>query len=311
MFRSASLVVVAAVALVAGCSSSGDPAESGSGDAVVASTSVPTTDLSADAGDAAAPSTAAPTTTIAPVEPQVVTVDVRVPAHAIDASVSVDAEVDGDPFDDDFATCSAYRSVAGAYAVGVGGPDADLPWVSIVSAARIDGAGEVAADVRVDLPDGSEIDAAGTMTLDADLASGTFTATAADGAVVEGDFDCAGSERPPVTMAATDEGAIEVVALIDRDGHERVVTAATLDADDADCPADPTSVVVRVDGDATLGAISMFEIDQTDGAAVMRLRVGATIYEFDDVVLDLDDAERVGTFIAADDVAVVGAFSCT
>lgn len=312
MFRFASVVGVATiVAFAAGCSSSGE-----SGTASASETSLVTDapegadgGTGNDTGDAAAPSTAAPTT-VAPDDPKVVTVEVRMPDQGVDATVSVDAEVDGDPFDDAFATCSAYRSVAGAYAVGVGGPDAELPWVSLVSAARIEGAGDVPVDVRVDLPDGSEIDAVGTMTLAADLASGTFSADTADGAAVEGSFDCAGSDRPPLTMAASDDGAIEVVALIDRDGRERVVTAATLDADDADCPADPTSVVVRIDGDSSLGAISMFEIDRSNGGAVMQLRVGATTYEFDDVVLDVDDAQRVGTFVATGEVAIVGAFSC-
>ena len=307
MFRFASLAgVTLAVAFAAGCSSSDESGVAG------ASASAPTTervDARSDTATTVVP-TAVPTTTL-PDEPQIVAVEVRVPDDSIDTTVSVDAEEAGDPFDDDFATCSAYRSVAGAYAVGVGGPDAELPWVSIVSAARIDGAGDVDADVRVDLPDGRELVAVGTMTLDADLASGTFAASTAEGVAVEGSFECAGSERPPITMAATDDGAIEVVALIDRDGRERVVTAATLDADAADCPADPTSVVVRVDGDSSLGAISMFEIDQSNGAAVMNLRVGATTYEFDDVVLELDDADRVGTFAAGGDVAVVGAFSCT
>ena len=304
MFRSASLAGLAVtVAFAAGCSSSDQP------DTAAVVTSVVTTEV-ADAAPTTSTSLA-PTTTVVPDDPQIVTVEVRVPDRGVDASVSVDAEVDGDPFDDDFATCSAYRSVTGAYVVGVGGPTADLPWVSIVSAARIDGSGEDAADIRVDLPDGSEIDATGTMNLAADLASGTFSATTADGAAVDGEFECAGSERPPVTMAATDEGAIEVVALIDRDGRERVVTAATLDAADADCPAETSSLVVRVDGDASLGAISSFEIDRTGGTASMRLRVGATTYEFEDIVLELDADERVGTFVADGDVAVVGAFSCT
>ena len=303
MFRSALLVGVSTVAaLTAGCSSSDEP------DEVTRASSIVTTSSPAVAAVTTMP---APTTTAAPDVAQIVTVDVRMPDRSIDAEVSVDAEIDGDPFDDDFATCSAYRSVAGAYAVGVGGPDAELPWVSIVSAARVEGAGEVAADVRVDLPDGGEIDAVGTMTLGADLASGSFAATTADGAVVDGAFECAGSERPPITMAATDEGAIEVVALIDRDGRERVVTAATLGVGDDDCPADPASSVVRIDGDASLGAISMFEIDQSGGRAVMRMRVGATDYEFDDVVLELDEVERVGTFVGSNGVDVVGAFSCT
>lgn len=315
MFRFASLVGVAGiVAFAAGCSSSDQPDTAGASGTSLVTDAQADADTGDDGGDDglaadAAPITAPPTT-VEPDDPKVVTVEVRIPGQGVDATLSVDAEVDGDPFDDEFATCSAYRSVAGAYAVGVGGPDAEVPWVSIVSAVRIDGAGDVPVDVRVDLPDGTEIDAVGTMTLATDLASGTFSADTADGTAVEGSFECAGSDRPPATMAASDDGAIEVVALIDRDGSERVVTAATLDADDADCPADPTSVVVRIDGDSSLGAISMFEIDRGNGGAVMKLRVGATTYEFDDLVLDVDDVERVGTFVATGEVSIVGAFSC-
>ena len=300
MFRFALLLGAAATVLAAGCASSDDaiaPEES----AVVATTVAP---------EVATPSTTvAPTTTAVPDEPQVVTVAVQVPELGVDAEVAADAEFDGDPFDEEFATCSAYREVAGVFAVGAGGPEAAVPWVSVVSAARIDGAGEVAADVRVDLPDGTELDATGVMTLDADLAAGSFSATTADGTLVEGSFECAGSQRPPVTMAVSDEGAIEVVALIERDGRQRIVTAATLDAEAADCPVDD-ELVVRVEGDATLGAISTFEITRDGDGVSLTLRVGGTAYEFDDVVLELDESAEVGTFVAIGDASVTGAFSC-
>ena len=54
-------------------------------------------DLHVEAVDAAATDAGVvPTTTEAPDEPQIVTVDVRMPEHSVDATVSVDAEVDGD-----------------------------------------------------------------------------------------------------------------------------------------------------------------------------------------------------------------------
>ena len=227
--------------------------------------------------------------------------------------MSGDAEVGGDPFST-FATCTAYRSVAGAYVVGVSDPTAELTSVAVVSAGRISGAGAVDADVRLERSDGGAISADGTMTLEPDLAAGSFLAFTPDGERVEGSFECRGSHEPPVTMAASDVGAIEVVVLLDHAGSERVLTATMLGAEPSDCPAgDASSLIVRADGDDTLGAITTFELDDGPGGAVMRLRAGSTVYEADDVVVTLDDEARAGTFAAtaAGDVTIAGAFGCT
>jgi hypothetical protein len=93
-----------------------------------------------------------------------------------------------------------------------------------------------------------------------------------------------------------------------------VVSAATLGADPTDCPAGEgsQSLVVRLDGDDTLGAITTFELDEGTEGASMRLRVGEATYEFDDVAITLDDNARAGTFGAAlPDLTVGGAFACT
>ncbi|MCB0968046.1 MAG: hypothetical protein KDB37_14525 [Ilumatobacter sp.] len=305
MFRPIPALGVAFALLIAGCSSDDGASTS---DAATAS-SAPSTTMTVPVDEPT--TTAPPTTTTAPEQPEVVTIDVVAPDLGLDETVEGDAELVGDPFDDPFATCSAYRTVAGAYAVGVGDPDGALTWVSVVSAARIDGAGAVPADVRIELPDGREIDASGALVLDNDLAGGTFVATATDGATIEGSFECSGGARPPVTMAATDADAIEVVALVERDGHERVFTAALLGADAADCPVDEDGLVVRVDGDASTGAISVFELSGPSSAATLSMTIGATTYSFDDATLVLDDAARAGTFLADGDATVAGAFSCT
>jgi hypothetical protein len=264
---------------------------------------------------ASAPSTTEPaaTPTTEPVVPDVVTVAVSSPELDVDAELSVDAESGGDPFGT-FATCSAYRSVVGAYIVGVSDPTSEVSLVSVVSASRIDGPGTYDADLRVETSSGPDVSAAGTITVDPGLASGSYVAFSPDGARIEGTFDCEGGDEEPATMAASDAGAIEVVVLLERSGSERVVSAATLGADPTDCPAGEgsQSLVVRLDGDDTLGAITTFELDEGTEGASMRLRVGEATYEFDDVAITLDDNARAGTFGAAlPDLTVGGAFACT
>jgi hypothetical protein len=320
--RNVAALALASSLVVAGCATGDDEVS----EPIVAPASVPTSVPDADAPanaptDASAGSAAAApvepanstTTTTTPEVPRIVEVSVQSPGLGLDATVSGDAELRGDPFGA-FASCTAYRSVAGAYVVGVSDPATELTSVAVVSAGRIDGAGPVDADVRVERAVGDAISASGTMNLDADLAGGTYLAFAADGARVEGTFDCRGGGEPPVTMTASDVGAIEVVVLLDQAGSERVVTATMLGAEPADCPAgDASSLIVRADGDDTLGAITTFELDDAPDGAVMRLRVGSTVYEADKVAVSLDDDSRSGTFAAvtADDVTIAGAFACT
>ena len=262
-----------------------------------------------------APPTTEPaaTSTTEPVVPDVVTIAVSSSELDVDAELSVDAETGGDPFGT-FATCSAYRSVVGAYIVGVSDPTSEVSWVSVVSAGRIDGPGIYDADVRVETSSGPDVSATGTLTVGPGLASGSYVAFSPEGVRIEGTFDCAGVDGEPATMAASDDGAIEVFALLERGGSERVVSAATLGADPSDCPAGEgsQSLVVRLDGDDTLGGITTFELDQTTGGASMRLRVGGATYEFDDVAVTMDENARAGTFDAAlPDLTVGGAFACT
>ena len=84
----------------------------------------------------------------------------------------------------------------------------------------------------------------------------------------------------------------------------------------AECPGaegrSDAPALVRVDGDETIGAITTFELTGGQPTA-MRLRAGATVYEFDDVDIELDDGATSGIFAAADDsgLTIDGAFRCT
>jgi hypothetical protein len=309
--RNVAALALASAATLVGCASDDDAAL----EPIISPASVPTAPARASAeaslGAVAEPS-ASTTTPVAPAVPRTVELSVRSPGLGIDTTVSSDAEDGGDPFGT-FATCTAYRTVAGAYVVGVSDPTDELSSVAVVSAGRIAGAGPVDADVRIERAAGA-ISASGTMTIDPGLASGTYLAFAADGERVEGSFECQGSAEPPITMVDSDVGAIEVVVLLDQAGSERVLTATTLGAEPSDCPAGgASSLIVRTDGDDTLGAITTFELDDGPSGAVMRLRAGSTVYEADDVAVTLDGDSRAGTFAAStpDDIAIAGAFACT
>ena len=72
------------------------------------------------------------------------------------------------------------------------------------------------------------------------------------------------------------------------------------------------TVIVRVDGDESIGAITTFEL--TGGVtSTMRLRAGGVVYEFDRVEVELDDSAASGIFsaITQSGIAVDGAFRCT
>jgi hypothetical protein len=311
--RNVAALALAGTLVAAGCATGSDETS----EPIVPPAPEPTTRPRTEPGDAPSDATTVAgetpiTQSTAPEVPRTVEMSVQSPGLGLDATVSGDAAEGGDPFGA-FATCTAYRAVAGAYVVGVSDPAAALTSVAVVSAGRIDGAGATDADVRVEPAVGEPISASGTMTLDPDLAGGTYLAFAPGGARVEGTFDCEGGGERPVTMAASDVGAIEVVVLLDHAGSERVVTATRLGAEPSDCPdGDASSLIVRTDGDDTLGAITTFELDDGPNGAVMRLRAGTTVYEADDVAVSLDDDSRSGTFAAVttDDVTIAGAFAC-
>jgi hypothetical protein len=306
MFRIGRRGWVVLAVLLGACSNggptSGEPVVSLGPSSVAAST--PDASSSAAGADVAGP--------VAKVE-ATVGMHVELDEPSTEAELSAPTGADGDPFGD-FATCSGVRGAVGAYVVGVGSSSGPVRWLSVVTSTRLTGAGTVDADVRVELGDGTNIEATGTTTISSDLASGTFVAFDAAGSRVAGSFECRGATEPPALISASETGSIEVLALLRRSGNERVVSAALVDAADADCPVgDGQPLILRIDGGDALGAITTFELSR-DGSssAVMRMRIGGTVVEFDGVDVSIAESSRAGTFSAAHgNLSVDGAFSCT
>ncbi len=239
----------------------------------------------------------------------------------LSATIDPDALEETDPFGT-FASCSGSRRSIGSYSVLVSVPDGVVSAGSLLTVDPVTGPGIYDVDVRVEQRSGLIQLATGTVTIGADLRSGTFVGFEPEGGKISGSFECSGGDASPTPLPTGDEvgvlDSVEVVALLRRDDAERVVglavDTARLPGASAECPAAvgaPGQVVVRVDGDQSVGAITTFEL--TDGGSpTMRLRVGGASYEFDDVVITVADPATAGTFSAtADGLSVDGAFRCT
>lgn len=256
-------------------------------------------------------------------------VEPREPAASVRIDVDVagaEAELSGlladslDPFGQ-FVSCSGLRESFGTYSVLVSLPVSGVRSVSVVSADLVPGAGVHDASVRVEYASDPAVDASGTMTLADDLKSGTYRGSDADGDVVEGSFDCPGGATPePLTIGADDAelDAVEVFALLRSGDAQRIVGlavrvggSAAVDCGGATDESDDTAPVIRVDGDAAIGAITSLEL--TGGASpTLRMRVGSTDYEFDRVDRGASDLPEAGTFGAeSGGIAVDGAFRCS
>ena len=303
---------VALVALIASaCSSDDGAATAPAPDTTMAAPeSSAVGDASADDGEAPAPTTGPPR------ESRRVTVTIDSPQLDVSAELAGDAGDAGGDLFGDFATCSGLRRQVGSYAVGVGQAEGPVRWVSAVTAQRVEGPGSYDADVRVELAGGETIDAIGSLTLSEGLVTGTFAASTPEAELVTGTFECAGDTMPALVAGDADAlaGLVEVVALLQLGAAERVVSVASNDPAVVECPlgAGGQSLLVRVDGDSTVGTIGGFELRvDPDGTAGLTLRVGAGEYEFDDV--DVEVADGAGIFSAAPVIgpAVDGAFSCS
>lgn len=225
------------------------------------------------------------------------------------AALSVDAAETGEPFGR-FAACSGWQSAVTTYGVSVRDPGSgEVGAISVLTEHPISGPGIQPATIRLETSDGPIV-ATGTLDLDDSLRAGAFTGFDADGVPVSGRFACAGAEADPVPLDDADSGielavylrsgeSEEIVGLVARPGDAAVVTCA--DADGA----------VRVEGDASLGAVTAFELSD-DPAPSLRLRVGGATYELDDVAVQLAADATAGTFAgaAAEGVTVDGAFRC-
>lgn len=253
-------------------------------------------------------------------EPTTQTVSVSVRSDSIDGEITVEQVGDGDPFAT-FGSCSGLRSRVGPYSVLASDTIGPVRSISLLTGAAVDGPGTHDADVRVERAVGDPIVATGTVTLASGLAAGSYLAFTPDGEPVEGDFECSGSQSPEPLEVGPADGtldAIEVFALLRQGDAERVLgLAVTSDtAPTAQCPGagggSDDSVIVRVDGDESIGAITTFEL--TGGAtSTMRLRAGGVVYEFDRVEVELDESAASGIFSASTQsgIAVDGAFRCT
>jgi hypothetical protein len=254
-------------------------------------------------------------------------VDMTVVANESGVDAEISAAVDPadleqvDPFGT-FASCSGARRSFGPYSVLVSVPGGSITAASISTTAAVTGPGIHDAVVGIELGSGATVRASGTVTIDASLRTGSFIAFEPDGGRVTGSFTCSGGDPAPAPLPAGDQAGVldtvEVVALLRQGEAERVVDLAVDISRSPEVAVEcPTSVggsgplLVRVDGDQSVGAITTFEL--TDGGALtMRLRVGGVSYAFDEVTITIADPPNAGTFSATNgDVTVDGAFRCT
>lgn len=237
----------------------------------------------------------------------------------VDATVSwtgdPESTVDGGPFGR-FGACSGLRTHVGAYSVLVSGDDA-IDAVSVWTADRVVAAGIYDAEVRIERTGQPTISASGTMTVLDGLQQGEFVAFGASGGRVDGSFSCLGTVPPTPLAADADDDvveAVEVFALLREGESERVLGLAADASSGAECPGvggATSPVVLRVEGDAALGGLTSFEL--TGGAVVdARLGAGGETFDFDDVLITLDEQGSSGVFSGrtADGVSVDGAFRC-
>ena len=309
------------VAIVAGCSGSdsvGTEPLVVVGDTVVA----PNSAVSVE-GDTGGAEIDAQLASMSPIR-----VDMTAEVDSIDVRAEIGATVDPAALDQadlfgTFASCSGARRTFGPFSVMVSATGGEIVAASVLTTRAVTRTGIHDADVRIELRSGDVESALGTVTIDDGWRSGTFVAFGVDGGAVKGSFACSGGDLSSAPLDPVDTvgvlDSVEVVALVRRDGSERVVGLAVQTARSpevsAECPASldagGSELVVRVDGDQTVGAISTFEL--TDGdTPTMRLRVGGVNYEFDDVAITLAEPATSGTFSAVDGgLAIDGAFRCT
>lgn len=311
MHRSWALLAAGALSLTACSGGTTDP-EPESASTTVA-VDEPVADDEAGSGDAAL--AVDPDESDEVVEQWSVTIDVT--ADGFDG-LGVDASVGwtGDPDDvvsdgpfGEFASCSGLRDDVGAYSVFVSG-SGDPSSVGVWTSSRVTGAGIYDAEVRIERDGSAPLSAAGTMTILDGFQQGEFLAFGAGGGRIEGTFSCSGTE-PGVPLPATDADSVEAFAVLRAGEEERIVGLATEAGDRTVCDAagDP---ILRVEGDATVGAITAIELGGGPDASA-TLRIAGTTYDFERVEVQVEAGpETAGVFsaVSADGVSVDGAFRC-
>lgn len=301
---------VVALALLAGCSGgdgSVDVRRSDDAGASIgsSSTSVPSPTASSVVGPAPLPA-----------ESTMVAIDASVDGEMIRFEGSLTAAAD--PFGE-FISCSGGRSTFTNYALVASRTSGSVRALTVATDDLVDDVGIHDATIRVEFSGGDVLDGVGTMTLEPGFRTGTFTAFSDSGALVEGAFECGvGLDPAPLELGADDgrPDTVDAVALLRTPQGERLVGFATpvqgvtaMQCQAVDSAAPLTDVIVQVVGDASIGAVTTFEL-VGGSSPTLVMRAGATDYRFEDVSVSVTGA--TGTFSAtSDDVTVDGAYRCT
>lgn len=303
-----SLFVVAG-AMLAACSGSGS---SGSEPDTPPTTST----TPADVATSTTLADVAGATTVAP-EPEPTGL-VEIVLDSESATIGGEPADSTDPFGQ-FVSCSGLREAFTTYSVLASVTEGEVRSVSAVTTTAVAAEGIHDAVVRVEFADGSAIDATGTMTLRPGFQTGSFIAFDASGTPVEGSFSCDGPAGATPIRIGADDGELDEIdafALLRQGESSRLVGFAVAAASSvsAECPAASgvqSDLVVDVEGDDSIGAITAFElVDGPDPRLTMR--VGEATYEFDEVVLGESNTGDAGSFSAeSDGVIVDGAYRCS
>ena len=254
-----------------------------------------------------------PPSTLTPAD---VAARVEVRLDSENATLSGDLETSTDPFGD-FVSCSGLRAAFSTYSVLISTTTGPIRSIGATTSAGVVDEGIYDAAVRVELDDGTAIEAVGTMTLLPGFQTGSFVAFDSDGKSVEGSFSCTGTPEPSLLEIGAADGVLEeidAIALLRRGDESRLVSFAVPAgaAATVECPSGSDSdLVVSVDGDDSIGAITAFQLAAGD-QPTLTMQIGDIEYVFDSVALGDTNSPEAGSFSAeADGVAVEGAYRCS
>lgn len=248
--------------------------------------------------------------------PSDATAQVEVRLDSEDATLTGDLETSTDPFGE-FVSCSGLRTAFSTYSILISTTTGPVRSIGATTSAGVVDDGIYDAAVRVELDDGTAIEATGTMTLFPGFQTGSFVAFDSDGRAVEGSFSCTGTPEPSLLEIGEDDGVLEevdAIALLRRGNESRLVGFAVSagGATAVECSSDAGSdLVVSVEGDDSIGAITAFELAAGD-QPTLTMQIGDIKYVFDSAALGEANTPEAGSFSAeADGVTVDGAYRCS
>ncbi len=303
------LPTLALAAIVLAACSGSEPAVGDN--AVSTSTPVPTAATAVGDGD---PTTGdSSSSTLSPADAPA-WVEVRLDSEG--ATLTGDLETSIDPFGD-FASCSGLRTAFSTYSVLIATATGPIRSIGATTSELVLDDGIYDAAVRLELDDGSAIEALGTMTLLPGYQAGSFVAFDSDGRAVEGSFTCTGTPEPSPLEIGDADGVldeIDAIALLRRGDESRLLGFAVQASAAAtvECPGgEAGGAIVNVVGDDSIGAITALELTAGD-PPTLTMRVGEIEYVFDTVALGGTNTPEAGSFSAeAGDIAVDGAYRCS